>query len=91
MISFNLLINDIECRPVPNSNENKYEVVRWEGKLHCYVVAHLDPGKEGYDIRSVGNRFFTDDVNWNTLGRVMKISVEVLDTLLAEEYVSQAS
>jgi hypothetical protein len=47
---------------------NKYELVKWykaevdgcEEREYCYVVAFFDKGKEGYDLRTVGNRFFED-------------------------------
>jgi hypothetical protein len=47
---------------------NKYELVRWykntnEGE-HCYVVAFFDKGKEGYDMRTIGDRFFDDKDAW---------------------------
>jgi 5S rRNA maturation endonuclease (ribonuclease M5) len=43
---------------------NKYELVRWykntnEGE-HCYVIAFFDKDKEGYDLRTIGSRFFED-------------------------------
>jgi len=46
------------------SNYNqKYELVKWyecDGKEVCYVIAFFDKGKEGYDLRTVGSRFFED-------------------------------
>ena len=43
---------------------NKYELLRWyediPGKEICYVIAFFDKGKEGYDLRTVGSRFFED-------------------------------
>ena len=52
---------DIEFR-WSNCNQ-KYELVKWqecEGKEYCYVVAFFDKDKEGYDMRTVGDRFFED-------------------------------
>jgi hypothetical protein len=49
-----------------NCNQ-KYELVKWqecEGKENCYVVAFFDKGKEGYDMRTVGDRFFEDKDAW---------------------------
>jgi hypothetical protein len=46
---------------------NKYELVRWqecEGKEYCYVVAFFDKDKEGYDMRTIGDRFFEDKDAW---------------------------
>jgi hypothetical protein len=43
----------------------KYELVKWyqsngSGQENCYVVAFFDKTKEGYDMRTVGDRFFED-------------------------------
>ncbi len=58
-------INDIEFR-WSNCN-NKYEHVKWyqnpNGK-NCYVIAFFDKGKEGYDMRTIGDRFFEDKDAW---------------------------
>jgi hypothetical protein len=31
-----------------------------EEREYCYVVAFFDKGKDGYDMRTVGDRFFED-------------------------------
>jgi hypothetical protein len=46
----------------------KYELIRWykvkedgcEERNYCYVIAFFDKTKEGYDLRTVGDRFFED-------------------------------
>ena len=41
----------------------KYELVKWctdKNKEYCYVLAFFDEGKEGYDMRTIGSRFFED-------------------------------
>lgn len=47
---------------------NKYELVRWYedtiDKEMCYVIAFFDEGKEGYDMRTIGDRFFEDKDAW---------------------------
>ena len=48
---------------------NKYELVKWyhnncSGKENCYVIAFFDKGSEGYDMRTIGNRFFEDKDAW---------------------------
>jgi len=48
---------------------NKYELVRWcecptLKKEYCYTLALFDKGKEGYDMRTIGNRFFDDKDAW---------------------------
>ena len=42
---------------------NKYELVKWYPQTHgetCYVIAFFDKGKECYDMRTIGDRFFED-------------------------------
>jgi hypothetical protein len=42
---------------------NKYELVKWYPQTHgetCCVVAFFDKHKEGYDMRTIGDRFFED-------------------------------
>jgi len=48
---------------------NKYELVRWyqsngSEKEYCYVIALFDKDKEGYDMRTIGDRFFEDKDAW---------------------------
>jgi hypothetical protein len=55
---------------------NKYELIQWykshqieetgtyEQKEHCCVIAFFDKTKEGYDMRTIGNRFFEDKDAW---------------------------
>jgi len=47
---------------------NKYELVRWYedsiDKEMCYTIAVFDKDKEGYDMRTIGNRFFEDKDAW---------------------------
>jgi hypothetical protein len=51
------------------SNCNKkYELIRWykaevdgcEEREYCYVVAFFDKGTEGYNLKTIGDRFFED-------------------------------
>jgi hypothetical protein len=54
----------------------KYELVQWytghqiketgtyEHKEYCCVVAFFDKTKHGYDMRTVGDRFFEDKDAW---------------------------
>ena len=46
---------------------NKYELVRWRQNTNsetCYVIAFFDKDKEGYDMRTIGDRFFEDKDAW---------------------------
>jgi len=59
-----------------SETNNKYELIQWyrasqiketgtyEFKDCCFVVAFFDKGKEGYDMRTVGDRFFSDKDAW---------------------------
>jgi len=47
--------------------DKKYELVKWQkcnGKDSCYVIAFFDKTNEGYDMRTVGDRFFDDHDAW---------------------------
>ena len=61
---------------------NKYELVKWyiDEKEFCYVIAFFDEGKEGYDMRTVGDRFFEDKDAWI----VGKHAIEFLNTMFYE-------
>ena len=46
---------------------NKYELVKWYQNTNgenCCVVAFFDKNKEGYDMRTIGSRFFEDKDAW---------------------------
>lgn len=62
----------------------KYELVKWykdrNEKEFCYVVAFFDETKEGYDMRTVGNRFFEDKDAWV----VGKHAIEFLNAMFYE-------
>ena len=52
---------DVEFRWCKTNN--KYELVKWNHPPYdntCYVLAFFDETKEGYDMRTVGDRFFGD-------------------------------
>ena len=56
---------DIEFRW--SKYNNKYELVRWRQNTNsetCYVIAFFDKDKEGYDMRTIGTRFFEDKDAW---------------------------
>ena len=63
---------------------NKYELVRWYedslDKEYCYVIAFFDETKEGYDMRTVGDRFFEDKDAWI----VGKHAIEFLNAMFYE-------
>ena len=47
----------------------KYEIVKWYDGVTpdsewCYTLAFFDKNKEGYDMRTVGSRFFKDKDAW---------------------------
>ena len=52
---------DIEFRW---SDCNKaHKLVRWQGDT-CYTIAFFRKHKEGYDMETVGDRFFQDHDSW---------------------------
>ena len=64
---------------------NKYELVKWyqsngSGQENCYVIAFFDETKEGYDMRTVGDRFFEDKDAWI----VGKHAIEFLNAIFYE-------
>ena len=63
---------------------NKYELVKWNGDPNsetCYVLAFFDKDKEGYDMRTVGDRFFEDKDAWV----VGKYALEFLNAIFQIE------
>jgi hypothetical protein len=68
---------------------NSYELIKWyraevdacEEREYCYVVAFFDKGKEGYDMRTVGDRFFEDKDAWV----VGKHAIEFLNAMFYVE------
>ena len=46
----------------------KYELVKWYqnniGGVNCYTLALFEKGKEGWDMRTIGDRFFEDKDAW---------------------------
>ena len=46
---------------------NKHELVKWykvEERNYCYVIALFDKDNEGYNMRTIGDRFFEDKDAW---------------------------
>ena len=66
---------------------NTYELVKWYvPHIHdtevCYVVAFFDKDKEGYDMRTIGDRFFEDKDAWV----VGKYALEFLNAIFQIEH-----
>lgn len=57
-----------------------YELLLWDGDT-CIVTAFFDKGEEGYDMRTVGARFFLDKDSW----MVAKHAMSFLEELFASE------
>jgi len=78
---------DIEFRW--SSGNNKYELVKWMPQKEdsffkdptCYVIAFFDKDKEGYNMRTIGNRFFEDKDAWV----VGKYALEFLNAIFMIE------
>jgi hypothetical protein len=63
---------------------NKYELVKWNESPNsdtCYVIAFFDKDKEGYDMRTIGDRFFKDKDAWV----VGKYALEFLNAIFQIE------
>ena len=68
---------------------NKYELVKWNIPTEdsffkdptCYVIAFFDKGKECYDMRTIGDRFFEDKDAWV----VGKYALEFLNAIFQIE------
>ena len=72
-------LNDVEFRW---SDTNKaHELVKWEGDT-CYVIAFFRQGKEGYDMETVGERFFEDHDAWLVGRHAIRFLNEVFEQLL---------
>ena len=67
----------------------KHELVKWNTPTEdsffkdptCYVIAFFDQTKEGYDMRTIGNRFFEDKDAWV----VGKYALEFLNAIFQIE------
>ena len=78
---------NIEFRWSPGNN--KYELVKWMPQKEdsffkdptCYVIAFFDKDKEGYNMRTIGNRFFEDKDAWV----VGKYALEFLNAIFMIE------
>jgi len=68
-----------------SKTNNKYELIQWykdcNHKEFCCVVAFFDKGKEGYDMRTIGDRFFEDKDAWV----VGKYALEFLNAIFQIE------
>lgn len=68
---------------------NKYELVKWNTPTEdsffkdptCYVIAFFDQTKGGYDMRTIGDRFFEDKDAWV----VGKYALEFLNAIFQIE------
>ena len=52
-------LDDIEFR----RSSGYFEIIKWQGET-CYTVAIFERKKEGYDMRTIGDRFFKDHNAW---------------------------
>ena len=61
----------------------KHELVKWyksEERNYCYAVAFFDKTNSGWDMRTVGDRFFEDKDAWV----VGKHAIEFLNAMSKE-------
>jgi len=81
---------DIEFRW--STCNKKHELVKWykpnaEDKYneYCYVVAFFDKNKEGYDMRTIGDRFFEDKDAWVVAKSAMSFLQDTFEIEKQEE------
>lgn len=82
---------DIEFR-WSNTN-NKYELVQWykstapsqENNEFCCVIAFFDETKEGYDMRTIGSRFFENKDAWIVGKHAIEFLNDISQQLKKEE------
>ena len=72
-------LNDIEFRW--SKINNAYELVKWQESDTYYVVAFFRKHKEGYDMETVGDRFFVDHDAWI----VAKYAIQFLNAVFANQ------
>ena len=66
----------------------KHELVKWykvEERNYCYVVALFDKDNEGYNMRTIGDRFFEDKDAWV----VGKYALEFLNAIFEIERIEE--
>jgi hypothetical protein len=67
---------------------NKHELVKWykvEERNYCYVIALFDKDNEGYNMRTIGDRFFEDKDAWV----VGKHAIEFLNAIFEIERIEE--
>jgi hypothetical protein len=76
-------LRDIEFR---YSDTNKcHELVKWHAPVDthftptCFVIAFFDKGKEGYNMRTIGDRFFLDKDAWLVGKHAMAFLADVFE------------
>ena len=79
----NKRIDDLEFRSTPTRSEIAYELVQWQGDLPetCIVVAFIEKGREGYNIKFIGDRPFHHSVDQSVLWPLLKFGQTYCDAL----------
>lgn len=60
-IDCTMRMTDGECEFVYSETNQKWELCAYLDNGGKYVIAFFDKESEGYDMRTVGNRFFNHD------------------------------
>ena len=66
----------------------KHELVKWyklEERNYCYVIALFDKDNEGYNLKTIGDRFFEDKDAWV----VGKHAIEFLNAIFEIERIEE--
>lgn len=72
-------LNNIEFRW--SETDKAHELVKWQDSGTCYVIAFFRKHKEGYDMETVGERFFEDNDAW----LVAKHAIKFLNAIDGQE------
>jgi hypothetical protein len=67
-------------------DNKKYELIMWhEGDETCHVIAFFEETNEGYDMLTVGNRFFENADAWIVGKHAMSFLDEIFAAHIGEE------
>jgi len=80
----------LEVRPMKPIDEDalfdEIEIVKWNDSTftHCYTIARLVKDGKSYSIKSVGNRMFAEDIDWNCLKNMATETIAYFNTRIDE-------
>jgi len=88
-MQFSFRIDNMELRScgknlLQNQEHNTAEIIYWEKdkeeKDYCYVIAYYEISKDNnVDLQFVGDRPFSEKIDWNQFYKIAKQGQEVLN------------